>query len=258
MKEILKCPDFLDVQNIKHFFAYDIGKKIIAFLEKTITSHSLVENTAFLDPNQFSWTKNLENNWHVIRKELDVILQSSDRLPSLHDISSIDRGLSYDHRWKTYFLYGYGVKMQQNCKYCPATTQLIESIPGMKTAFFSILLPGKHIPQHRGPYKGVLRYHLALKVPQDQEDCQIRVGNEFAYWSEGKSMIFDDSLPHEIWNSTDETRVVLFMDIVRPCKFPISLLNQLVIYLIRCSPFIQDALRNQQKWNMRMAKIFQN
>ena len=148
--------------------------------------------------------------------------------------------------------------MHQNCQYCPVTTRLIESIPGMKTAFFSILLPGKHIPEHRGPYKGVLRYHLGLKIPQEKENCRIRVGEKFAYWSEGKSMLFDDSFPHEIWNSTDEIRVVLFMDIVRPCRFPVSLLNRLLIYLISRSPFVRDALKNQQKWNRRMEKIFQD
>jgi hypothetical protein len=64
--------------------------------------------------------------------------------------------------------------------------------------------------------------------------------------------------PHEIWNSTDEIRVILFMDIVRPCKFPVSLLNHLSIYLIRWSPFIQDAYRNQKKWDKRLERILQN
>ena len=247
-----------NIQSLKDFLVYKLGKKTIAWIENIIARHSLVENTCFLDSNRFSWTKKLENNWQLIRKEQNVILQSVDRLPSLHDISQVDYGLSYDHQWKTYFLYGYGIKMHQNCKYCPATTRLIESIPGMKTAFFSVLLPGKHIPKHRGPYKGVLRYHLALKVPRDRKNCRIRVGNEFAYWSEGKSMLFDDSFPHEIWNSTDEIRVVLFMDIVRPCKFPVSLLNHLLLYLIRRSPFIQDARRNQKKWDKRIERMFQN
>ena len=30
---------------------------------------------------------------------------------------------------------------------------------------FSILAPGKRIPPHDGPYKGVLRYHLGLDGP---------------------------------------------------------------------------------------------
>ena len=42
----------------------------------------------------------------------------------------------------------------------------------MKTAMISILSPRKHILDHRGPYKGVLRYHLGLIVPQDAESLQ--------------------------------------------------------------------------------------
>src|SRR4051812_31569052 len=38
----------------------------------------------------------------------------------------------------------------------------------MTTAMFSVLLPHKHIPPHRGPWKGVLRYHLALRTPADE------------------------------------------------------------------------------------------
>ena len=38
----------------------------------------------------------------------------------------------------------------------------------MKSAFFSILAPGKHIPKHYGKHKGIIRYHLALKVPSHE------------------------------------------------------------------------------------------
>ena len=46
---------------------------------------------------------------------------------------------------------------------------------------FSILAPGKHIPPHDGPYKGVLRYHLGLVVPDAPvERLGIRVGGRDA------------------------------------------------------------------------------
>ena len=35
--------------------------------------------------------------------------------------------------------------------------KLLEKIPGCTTGFFSILSPHKHIPEHRGPWAGVLR-----------------------------------------------------------------------------------------------------
>ena len=71
-------------------------------------------------------------------------------------------------------------------------------------------------------------------------------------------MMFDDSFPHEAWNYTDEVRVVLFMDIVRPIKFPFSIFNHLIINLIRWSPYVRDAYKNQQQWDYHLAKVFQD
>ncbi|NIP29217.1 MAG: aspartyl/asparaginyl beta-hydroxylase domain-containing protein, partial [Candidatus Dadabacteria bacterium] len=68
--------------------------------------------------------------------------------------------ITTDNNWKTYFLAGYGIESKENCKRCPETARILKKIPGMKTAFFSILSPKKHIPAHKGPFNGVLRYHL--------------------------------------------------------------------------------------------------
>ena len=256
MKVFLKPKLYPNLKTIRDFYIYGMGKKALDWLGKAISRYSLVDTTPFLDYSCFDWTAELEDNWQLIKQELDIILKATNNLPSFHEISKDQYQLSKDNQWKTYFMYGYGIKMSENCKYCPETTKIIESIPGMKTAFFSILLPGKHIPEHRGPYNGVLRYHLALKVPQERESCKIRVGDTFSYWTEGKGILFDDSYPHEVWNFTDEVRVVLFLDIVRPCRFPISWLNHLLIYCIRWSPFIQDARKNQKQWNKRLKTIF--
>ncbi|MEM7756610.1 MAG: aspartyl/asparaginyl beta-hydroxylase domain-containing protein [Cyanobacteria bacterium P01_A01_bin.40] len=242
---------------IRELIVKKIGKNLLWGLEKVIARYSLVANTPFLASEQFAWVPTLEQNWQVIRDELDVILEYTDQLPRFQDISPDQgRSISKDNLWKTFFLYGYGVKMQQNCNYCPETTRIIEQVPGLKTAFFSILLPGKHIPEHRGPYKGVLRCHLALKVPKVKEQCGIRVEREVRHWQEGKAIVFDDSYPHEAWNKTDEVRVVLFLDIVRPMMFPAALFNHLLINLIRWSPFIRDAEKNQQQWDQKIAKVF--
>lgn len=49
------------------------------------------------------------------------------------------------------------------------------------------------------------------------ENCgALRVGNEERPWVEGKMLIFDDSMEHEAWNTSDEERVVLLFEIWRP------------------------------------------
>ena len=77
--------------------------------------------------------------------------------------------ISDDERWRTYFLQVFGRPIPANCQRCPRTAELLRAVPGLGNAVFSILLPGKHIPEHRGPYKGLLRYHLALRVPAPAE-----------------------------------------------------------------------------------------
>jgi len=118
----------------------------------------------------------------------------------------------------------------------------------MTTAFFSVLEPGKHLPDHRGTYKGVIRYHLGLLVPEPASQCRIRVGTEFRSWHEGESLIFDDTYRHEVWNDSDSTRVVLFVDFVRPLRFPASVVNQAVISAIKHSPFVKDGIANYESW----------
>src|SRR5262249_22702666 len=143
-----------------------------------------------------------------------------------------------------------------NCARCPETARLVAAIPGMQTAMFSIFAPGKRIPPHHGPYKGVLRFHLALMVPScaGADTVGIRVGGEVRGGEEGRSLVFDDTFEHSAWNDTDETRVVLFVDVVRPLRQPMRTVNRLVIKAIACSPFVQDAKRRQRQWERRFER----
>lgn len=229
-----------------------IGKWVLQHIERALIHFSVIADQPFFNAQDFAWTSPLEADWKKIRLELDRILEKQDQLPNFQDISKDQINITQDNRWKTFFLYGYGYKMHSNCDQCPETTRIIESIPGMLTGFFSVLAPGKHIPPHRGPYKGLLRCHLALKVPEPANQCWIEVGDKTSSWQEGKCLVFDDTYKHRVENNTDGTRVVLFLDIIRPMRFPGSLLNRVVIRLIRMSPFIQDAIRNQRAWEYRI------
>ena len=225
-----------------------VGGRVVPVLEHFIACGSKIGNPPFFDPAQFPWVRTLEQATPAVRRELDAILPRQAELPNFQDISRDQRNLTQDDRWKTFFLYAYGVRAEGNCRRCPETDKLVRSIPGMKTAFFSILAPGKHIPPHRGPYKGVIRAHLGLIVPEPKERCRIQVHDQFAHWEEGKAMVFDDCYVHQVWNDTNGVRVVLFLDIVRPLRFPANLFNRLLLALIAWSPYIRDAEANYKRW----------
>jgi len=225
-----------------------VGEWLLDRLDRLVARASAVGEPAFFDGRDFLWAAGLEARWPTIRRELDAVLERRDALPNFQDISTDQATITDDDRWKTYFLYGFGFRSDANCARCPETARLVAAVPGMQTAMFSILAPGKHIPEHNGPYKGLIRYHLGVKVPRDASRCRIRVGDTIATWEEGASLIFDDTYEHEVWNDTDEERVVLFLDIVRPLRFPMNVVNAIVLKAIAVSPFVQDAKRRHQAW----------
>ena len=232
------------------------GFKILQQYERLIAKYAPFGENTFIESEEFAWTEAIENNWEPIQNELKNVLQYQDNIPRFQDISEDQLEITTDNKWKTFFLYGYGFKSELNCKLCPETARILkDNIPGMKTAMFSILEGGKHIPPHRGPYKGVLRLHLGLIVPEPNMNCRIRVGNDLAHWEEGKCMIFDDTHNHEVWNDSPKQRVVLFVDFIRPMPFPLSAINKFIIWLIGISPFVQDGKKNQQKWDEKLETI---
>jgi ornithine lipid ester-linked acyl 2-hydroxylase len=232
-----------------------IGERFIRFLDRYFGRRSLVGDHTFFAQSDFPWIRDLEAGFPLIRKELEDVLRDHDDLPNFQDISTDQYQITDDDKWKTFFLFGYGFRAEKNIERCPETARLMEQIPGMTTAMFSILSPHKHIPAHGGPYKGVLRCHLALMVPPPAGSCRIRVGNDVRPWVEGKTLIFDDTWEHEAWNESDSTRVVLFIDFKRPLRGFARVLNEIVLKLIYYSPFVQDAKARHNAWEKRFEQL---
>ena len=108
-----------------------------------------------------------------------------------------------------------------------------------------------HIKAHRGSYKGVLRCHLGLIVPEPRTNVRMRVGDKMIYWEEGKCVIFDDTHKHEVWNETNGIRVVLLLDFCRPLPGWLTLVNKAVLGLGGFLPEVRQLLRTQREWEAR-------
>jgi aspartyl/asparaginyl beta-hydroxylase (cupin superfamily) len=222
--------------------------KLLMAMEQMNRRYSSHGNHAFFEPERFLWTGLVAARAAEIRAELDEVLLETHKLPNFQDISPDQVAITTDARWKTFFFKTYGVDLDKNLRRCPRTAEALEFIPGLTTAFFSILAPGKVIPPHRGPYNGVLRYHLGLRVPAFDETCAIRVNGEMRHWAEGKSLVFDDSFQHDAWNRTEHWRVVLFVDFMRPLPFFASIANRAMMAIISRTPFVRVAVKNLARW----------
>jgi aspartyl/asparaginyl beta-hydroxylase (cupin superfamily) len=231
-----------------------IGLALQDRLESLVARVSVNGDPPIYESKAFPWVTELEADWRKIRAELDAVMQFRDQMPSFQEILKEVSTIQTDHDWKTFFLAGIGMDCAENAKRCPETMRLLGKIPGMKTAFFSILSPHKHIPAHRGAFNGILRFHLGLLVPEPREQVRIRIGNDFRTWSEGQALLFDDTFNHEVWNDTDGYRVVLFVDFARPLKQPWHWLNERLLGIGALAPFLREAGKKQAAWQKRFYK----
>ena len=201
--------------------------------------------------------KLLEDNYEVIRKECENILTFHNDITYLEELMSYTKGGIHAIQWKS-FMFKSGVFVKENCELCPKTTELIKQIPGVRTAFFSILGPDQYITPHKGYYYGFMRYHLGVIIPYNNEEnkCWLRIGKDQIakaalpkegdkyYWKNGEGILFNDNYTHDASNESDQIRVVLFLDIERKLPFLISLFNKLILNIAYSRKEVKDIAKN--------------
>lgn len=226
---------------------HPFGRAILSSANRALRYASPIAAQPLYSSAEFPWTQIVEREYPSILNELEDLLKASDYIPEFSALSRDQAHLAGAGEWRTFFFVAYGEWALENAARCPETVRAIRQIPGLQTAFFSILAPGAHIRAHRGPYGGVLRYHLGLIVPKEASRCRIRIEDEWISWRSGESIIFDDTFEHEVINDTDEARVVLFVDFERPLFPPAREINRALLELIRRSPLVQDGVANYER-----------
>jgi beta-hydroxylase len=224
---------------------------IVALAERLNLRCARLGNPCVYESAAFPWAAGIEREWRAVRAELDRIMVRKADLPNVQDITPDAVSITRDADWKIFPLIAYGIRSQPNIDMCPETWRIVQRVPGLVTAMFSILEPGKRIPPHRGPYNGVLRLHLGVLVPEPRERLAIRVGSEERHWQEGRTLIFDDAYEHEVRNEAEQVRVVLFVDFEKPLRFPANVLNRLLLGLAVFTPFLREGGANLRRWERR-------
>lgn len=204
----------------------------------------------------------LERHFEVIRKECLELMVEPARIPHIQQSGGrYTLGGIHEGEWRTFMLKA-GRFLEANCARAPETARLLRQLPRVETAFFSILGPRQHLRAHWGYYKGFLRYHLGLVVPNDGEAgrCWLRVTDDPAanahrlksaieeapryVWQEGEGIVFDDTYLHDAANETDAPRAVLFLDLLRPLPWPLHLANLAFVRLARLDPALRSIHRD--------------
>ena len=180
----------------------------------------------WFDREDFPFLILMENAVAGIREEMLAVLEDEAQLSPYVNMAEdapaapVWRELNRSLRWSSYHLFRHGRRIDAHCQRCPKTVAALESLPIMRIpehspeALFSVLKPRTHIPPHAGVINGRLTVHLPLVVP---ENCgALKAGGEARVWEQGRCLVFDDSMVHEAWNHSGQTRVVLIFDIWNP------------------------------------------
>lgn len=155
--------------------------------------------------DDFGFRARLEASYAVVRAEWERLPPGALRV--------WPEKSAFEGRWATFGLVGAGRRVDGNCQLCPRTAALVETIPGLYSAGFSVLDARSWLPRHRGLDAGVLRCHLGIVIP---EDSAFMVDAETRRWAEGKTLVFDDTIEHESWNKSSRPKVLLLVDFEKP------------------------------------------
>jgi aspartate beta-hydroxylase len=175
--------------------------------------------------------------WHRIREECVQLMRDMDAVPHFHDLMPEQRPLSEHGKkyWRLFVLKAYGVDHPANQAKCPFTASLLES-KSIVSATLSFLEGHKHIPAHRGPFRGVLRYHLGLVIPRNADGSstnRLRIDGKPYELKEGGELLWDDTYLHEAWNDADTVRACLLMDVARRDLPPmLDWINRVILRMV--------------------------
>lgn len=234
-----------------------IGDRLVRpAVNRVVTRYSAVPDLPVFEAGDFPGLAILGDNWTAIRDEAAAVVAHRNAVPALRDISPDHADIATDDKWKSFFLVGYGHHAEDNRRRCPETARLVDAVPGLNSAFFSIIEPGARIPPHFGVTKGLLTCHLGLIVPDG--NCRMRVADRVVAWRDGESLVFDDTYEHEVWNDTSAVRVVLLVQFKRPVRYPGKLAADAFLWGVRRSAFVKDAVHGFYEWEEAYARAEAN
>lgn len=208
------------------------------------------KNGPFIDEiqNEFPHHTKIENAYANIKSEI-IQYNNNNSIECFRKnnpfLNSIDK---YDSEncWRTLYLKKSGFIVKDIAPFFPHTMKVIQN-EQIHNAFFSILDPKVEIKPHFGYFKGYLRYHLGVLIPEENGKRPYLIcGGQKYIWKEKEGVLFDDMYMHYVKNPTNKKRIVLYLDIKRKnLPWLLDKLTDISYFLIENSIILQYFIKNQ-------------
>lgn len=165
----------------------------------------------FYNNADYEWAEDLKKHYSSIRTEILSYVDQHELKPYFNK-SLLDK----QNTWKTDGLLFWGYFIRKNHQHFKTSWQAIKKIPGLVSFSISILEPQSAIKVHNGDTNAIIRVHLPLVVPEGLPNCSFTVNDETRAWKEGEPILFNDAQLHSAQNLSDQRRIVLLIDVIRP------------------------------------------
>jgi aspartate beta-hydroxylase len=185
--------------------------------------------------------------WESLRDEALAVAGMMDRIPRFHEIMQQQTEISANdgRDWRMFMMKAYGCEVPENLARSPTMARLLAECPEVLSATYSYLAPGKHVPEHRGPFRGIMRFHVGLSMPRDAKGelgAILWVDRVPYRLDDGGCMLWDDTYPHEVLNATGDVRIALLLDVWRPRMPPdMVALSSVIVGALRTAATMQRA-----------------
>ncbi|MBW4619143.1 MAG: aspartyl/asparaginyl beta-hydroxylase domain-containing protein [Cyanosarcina radialis HA8281-LM2] len=205
-------------------------------------------NEYHLNPDQFSFLKNLQECWQAIRDEFTGFIDraSEEELEFTYEVlgpksktiktKGNSKYSAFGILFQGFFIEEY-IKVHQikypeysadeaaekalilREKYFPNLAKAIAQANSieddiLRNVYFGTFRPGLDIKLHVNHNPHMNRGYLGLIVPQG--DVAMKICHDKYYWHEGEFMVLDHSYPHCPHNYTNCDRTVLVVDFFKP------------------------------------------
>ena len=213
------------------------------------------DNGPFVDniSREFPHHKQIEETYENIKSEImqynrekniDCFRKNNPLL------NNIDKYEGDNRCWRTLYLKKSGSIVQDMTSFFPNTINVIRQ-EQIHNAFFSIIDSNVEIRPHYGYFKGYLRYHLGVLIPEENGKRPYLVcGGKQYEWKEREGVLFDDMYLHYVKNPTNKKRIVLYLDIKRKnLPWLLDKLTDISYFFIENSIILQYFIKNQHNQN---------
>lgn len=163
---------------------------------------------AFFNENNYDWCDLLSANYTVFLKEFLLYSNANKLNPYFYKAQAGET-----EKWKTLPLITWNIK-RKYLNHFVETGNILDRIPGLVSASFSMLEAGGEILQHNGDTDAHIRTHLCLFTAVEKNKLKFTVRNEIKSWETGKCLLFCDAYLHNGYNYSNENRLVMIIDVL--------------------------------------------